>query len=222
MFRQDFRFINEQFYRLKVAPDELDTLLAHGWRHFGEQFFRYNLGFYENEIRAVLPLRIRLTDFTFTKSQRRVLKKNQDLQTVIRSIEITREKEFLFERHKQRFKTGVPDSLDSFLSFDAAKVPCEALEVCVYAGEKLLAVSFFDLGANSISSVYAMFAPEESSRSLGILTMLIEINFALKHGKSFYYSGYAYEGNSFYDYKKRFHGLEKYDWLENWEGFSCE
>jgi arginine-tRNA-protein transferase len=96
------------------------------------------------------------------------------------------------------------------------------LEVCVYTREKLLAASFFAVGEISISSIYAMFALEEAARSLGIFTILIEIDFAQKRGKQFYYQGYAYEGNSFYDYKKRFYGLEKFDWNGNWEVFSSE
>jgi arginine-tRNA-protein transferase len=172
---------------------------------------------HEGRICRVLPLRIRLSDFSFSKSQRRIFKKNQNLQTVIRPIEITDEKENLFERHKRRFKSGVPASLYDFLSFDAAKTPCEALEVCVYKNEKLLAASFFDVGAKAISGIYAVFEPEETSRSLGIFTMLLEIDFALANGKSFYYQGYAYEGNSFYDYKKRFRALERFDWNNCWK-----
>ena len=143
-----------------------------------------------------------------SKSQRRVLKKNQDLQIVFRPIEITAEKENLFERHKGRFNHAIPDSLYDFLSFEPANVPCEALEVCVYENKKLLAASFFDVGATAVSAVYAMFEPIEFSRSLGIFTMLLTIEHASKIGKTFYYPGYAYEGNSFYDYKKRFSALE--------------
>ena len=222
MLENEFFFINEEFYALTVTPRRIDALLANGWRHFGTQFYRYNLSFYEGRICRVFPLRIRLAAFSLSKNKRRILKKNQDLQIIIRPIEITKEKERLFERHKQRFKRGVPFSLYDFLSFDAAKVPCEALEVCVYDNEKLLAASFFDIGETAISSIYAMFEPTETSRSLGIFTMLLEIEFAQTFGKEFYYQGYAYEENSFYDYKKRFRALEKFDWNGNWESFQEE
>jgi len=215
-------FINEEFCTPKISPQQLDTLLADGWRHFGEHFFRYNIGFHEDELRRVLPLRIRVAEFTLSKSQRRILKKNQDLQTVIRPIVITPEKEILFEAHKKRFTHSVPDSLYDFLSVAPADVPCEALEVCVFAQEKLLAASFFDVGATAVSGVYAMFDPEETSRSLGIYTMLLTIDYALKNDKTFYYPGYAYEGNSFYDYKKRFSALETFDWNGDWKNFESD
>ena len=215
----EFFFINEEFDIIKVSPKQLDKLLAAGWRHFGTQFFRYNLSFYNGRICQVFPLRIRLADFSLSKNKRRIINKNRDLQVVIRPIEISEEKETLFNSHKLRFKHNIPFSIYDFLSFDAANIPCESLEVCVYDRKNLVAASFFDVGETAISSVYAMFAPEEKSRSLGIFTMLAEIDFARKLGKGFYYQGYCYDGNSFYDYKKRFRALEKFDWKGNWESF---
>ncbi|CAN5342431.1 hypothetical protein BH20ACI1_BH20ACI1_24210 [soil metagenome] len=212
-------FINEEFDTLNVSPKQLDTLLANGWRHFGTQFFRYNFSFYDGRICQVFPLRIRLADFSVSKNKRRILTKNRDLQVIIRPIEITEEKEKLFEVHKYRFNHSIPFSIYDFLSFNANCVPCEALEVGVYNKGNLIAASFFDVGETAISSIYAMFAPEEKSRSLGIFTMLVEIDFARKCGKDFYYQGYCYDGNSFYDYKKRFRALEKFDWKGNWENF---
>jgi arginine-tRNA-protein transferase len=222
MLDSGFSFINEEFAASEVSPRQLDQLLASGWRHFGTRFFRYNLGFYEREIRLVIPLRIELKGFSLSKSQRRIVRKNHDLQIFIRPIKISDEKETLFERHKQRFKEGVPDSLEDFLSPDAANVPCEAKEICVYDNEKLLAASFFDVGERAISGVYAMFEPTENWRSLGIYTMLLEIEYACENHKNFYYQGYAYEGHSFYDYKKRFGNLEIYDWRGNWTRYVAE
>ncbi len=219
MLENDFSFINDEFHASRVSPRQLDLLLENGWRHFGAYFFRYNLGFYENEIRLVQPLRVRLSEFSVSKSQRRILKRNNDLQIVARPIKITAETEVLFQRHKQRFKNSAPDSIYDFLDENAADTPCEALEICVYDGKKLLAASFFDVADASVSGIYAIFAPEEAARSLGIFTMLLEIDFAVKSGRNFYYSGYAYAGKSFYDYKKRFRALERFDWQQNWENF---
>lgn len=215
-----FSFINEEFHALTVSPKQMDLLLEGGWRHFGIQFFRYNISVYNGVLCQVIPLRIRLANFSPSKNKRRIITKNQDLQIVIRPIEINEEKETLFERHKRRFDHSVPFSVYDFLSFDAAKVPGEALEVSVYKDEKLVATSFFDVGETAISSIYAMFAPEESSRSLGIFTMLAEIDFARRNGKEFYYQGYCFDISSFYDYKKRFRALEKFDWKGNWESFT--
>lgn len=210
-------FINEEFHAERVSPGQMDSLLAAGWRHFGTHFFRYNLGFYEFDVRRVIPLRIRLSNFSLSKSQRRILRRNADLETSVRPITITEEAEELFHRHKRRFKHGVPDSIYDFLSLDAAHSPVEGREVAVFENGELIAVSYFDVGDRTTSGIYAMFDPKKARRGLGIFTMLREIEFSLDAGKEFYYQGYAYEGESFYDYKKRFRGTESYDWNRGWE-----
>lgn len=217
MLEAGVRYINEVFEAPHVTPARLDFLLADAWRHFGTYFFRYSLGLYESDIRLVLPLRIRLAHFSQSKSQRRVARENSDASVVIRPIEITEESMALFERHKQRFKSGVPESIYDFLSDEPATVPCESFELNVRVDGRLVAVSYFDLGERAISAVYGMFDPEYSDRSLGIFTMLKEIEFARESGMEFYYQGYSYEGRSFYDYKKRFRGTEVFDWKGNWK-----
>ena len=218
---EEISFVNEAFESSSVAKKDLDLLLEQGWRHHGKMFFRYSLAVLEDELRFVIPLRIRAQNFKFSKSQKRILKQNKDLQIVIRPIQIDEEKKSLFDRHKQRFSDNVPESIYSFLDADAAKVPCESFELAVYNQDgRLLACSFFVAGEDSISSIYAMFEPDEASRSLGIFTMLLEINHSIDLGKSFYYQGYVYAGDSFYDYKKRFSALEQYDWKGRWTEFA--
>ena len=212
-------FINEEFVETHVSPAELDRLLADGWRHFGPEFFRYNLAIYDNEIRRVIPLRIRLSEYRLSQSQMRVLRKNADAEIVIGPVEVTPEIEELFDRHKRRFRQHPPDSIYSFLSPDPLEVPCDMLQISVFIGGKLTAASFFDVGETSISGIYAVFDPEESGRSLGIFTMLKEIEYARDEGKDFYYQGYSYSGDSFYNYKKNFHGAEAYHWNGGWAPF---
>lgn len=219
MFDSKTLFINEQFYSSSVPPHEMDLLWSDGWRHFGTHFYRYSLGVHKAEIRRVVPLRIRLADFTFSESQRRILRKNEDLRTVIRPAEITSEKEALFHRHKVRFDGGIPDSIYDFVSYEPAVIPCITNELCIYDGDRLLGMSFLDEGEKATSAVYAMFEPAESSRSLGILMILREIEYSRETGREYFYPGYAYDGPSFYDYKKRFGALEEYDWMGNWTDF---
>ncbi len=213
---KNFAFINEQFWVRQLSPAKSDRLLALGWRHFGEHFFRYNLAIHEDEIRRVFALRIDLASFRFSKSQRRTLNRNADLSTSIRPAEVDDATHSLFERHKLRFTHSVPGSIFDFISTEPATCPIETLECAVSNGPELVAKSYFDIGETSVSSIYAMFDPGEARRRLGILTMLKEIEFALEHRKKYYYHGYIYEGRSFYDYKKRFAGLEVFDWYGSW------
>ena len=219
MLLDNFRLINEEFYADQVLPEQMDSLWAMGWRHFGRHFFRYNVGFLIDDLRFVLPLRIRLSDLTFSKSQRRVLRRNADLDVTVRPINIDAATEALFTRHKTRFNHGVPESIYNFVSRDQADSPCEAMEIRVTKDRELLAVSYFDIGRNSTSGIYAMFEPTITGRSLGIFTMLKEIEYSHQTGREFYYQGYAYQGPSFYDYKKRFRSTEAFDWRHDWVAY---
>jgi len=197
----------------------MDELLSRAWRHFGNYFYRYNLSVYDvyqNDIRRVLPLRIRLRDFSLSKSQRRTMRRNADLRCEIRPIKITEESNELFHRHRVRFKHAIPDSIYCFLSSEPATEPTPASELAVYDGERLVAVSYFDEGVTATSGMYAAFDPEITDRRLGIFTMLKEIEYSIETGRSYYYPGFAYEGESFYDYKKRFRALEVFDWQDHW------
>ena len=218
----DFEYINQAFEADKVTTAQLDTLLANGWRHFGTYFFRYNLGMVGDDIRLVTPLRIRVSEFSFSKSQRRVLRDNADLKVRIEPLAVDSEAEELFHRHKERFENHKPVSIYEFVSGDAESAPCDTNQIRVFDKDKLIAVSYFDVGERACSGVYAIFDPAEAKRGLGIFTMLKEIEYARDNGKEFYYQGYAYEGESFYDYKKRFRATEVFDWKHSWSAMRNE
>jgi leucyl-tRNA---protein transferase len=199
-----------------ATPRRMDELWAAGWRHFGPFFFRRYFMEYGERILAVQPLRVVLGQFRPSKSQRRVLRRNSDLTTRIRPTILDRDLREVFAAHVQRFTFNVPPSLESFLGDRPDTIPCANMTVAVLAGERLVAASFLDLGKEAVSSVYAVFQPDESWRSLGIYTMLKEMEYARECGCSFYYPGYACHEPSPYDYKKRFAGLEWYDWEGAW------
>ena len=216
MLHRNFRLINEEFNAEAVLPEQMDSLWSMGWRHFGAQFFRYNVGFLQLDIQFVLPLRIRLSELSLSKSQRRVLRRNEDLHVDIGPATITDADHAMFMRHTTRFNHSIPESLFNFIAQEPSAGPCETREIRVFDGDEMLAVSYFDVGREATSGVYGMFEPEVTDRSLGIFTMLKEIEWAVETGRKFYYLGYAYEGPSFYDYKKRFRGTEAFDWDDEW------
>lgn len=215
-------FINEYFLRHKVEPNEMDKLWALGWRHFGEYFFRYSIAWHADKAETVMPLRIELSKFAPSRSQKRALSRNSDLNVVVRPSFIDEFKQQLFHRHKRRFNHNVPDTIFDFLSDNPADTPCTNREIAVFYEDRLIGVSFLDIGKTSTSSVYAIFEPEESKRSLGVFMILQAIQHSRELGCRYYYPGYAYRGPSFYDYKKNFAGLEAYDWQTGWHPYHLD
>lgn len=206
----------QRFDSRRISPETLDALLADGWRHFGTGFFRDMLNMLDDALVVVLPLRIDVTRFTPSKSQRRVLAKNQDSVTTIAPAQVSAEFERIFTAHSQRFARNIPESLASLFSAEPSIVPCASIQFSVTVQNSTVAVSFVDVGRDSLSSVYAIFDPEFSERRLGIFTLLKEIELAQQLGKKYLYLGYAYREPSFYDYKKQFSGTEYYNWRGQW------
>jgi arginyl-tRNA--protein-N-Asp/Glu arginylyltransferase len=210
---------DQQFLYLEASPQEMDQFWAEGWRHFGIFFFRYRTAVHGNKLFSVLPLRLDITRFALTRSLKRVLALNRDINTLIRPASVDKAKQTLFLKHRRRFKENVPTSLANFLSPVPDSVPCRNLELCIYLKKRLLGVTFLDLGKTATSAVYAIFDPGEAKRSLGILMMLHSIQFTRDEGYRYYYPGYAYHEPFLYDYKKRFVGLEYLDWKAGWRPY---
>lgn len=201
-----------------ASPAMMDRLWSDGWRHFGREFFRYSMTLSETgSLQIIQPLRMELSAFQLSKSQRRVLRRNADTDIRVVPAVVDAEREAIFLRHRGRFTGNVPDSLRTFVpEAEPAHVPCECVSVEVRTAGRLIAVSYLDAGETAVSSVYAMFEPGEASRSLGTLTLLAEIQWAFTRGKRWLYPGYATVQPSHYDYKKSFRPLQCYDWCGRW------
>lgn len=202
----------------EAPPGLMDQLWADGWRHFGNQFFRYSRMVGEDgSFLTVQPLRIPLADFQPSKSQRRILRRNGDVEVSVVPASVDDERESLFLKHRDRFTANVPESLTDFISSpEPARLPCRCVSVEVRLRGLLIAVSYLDVDVTSVSSVYAVFNPAEARRGLGVLTLIEEVHWARSQGKRWLYPGYATLEPSVYDYKKTFRPIEWFDWRGEW------
>ncbi len=196
-----------------ALSERLDDFLAAGWIHVGDYFKRKPFQTSDPVPVRNVPIRIRLKDFSLSKHQKRVLKKNTDIRVEIRQLAITSEEEELFGQHKRRFAVIPPKSIYDVIPLSQMT---DIKKLSVYEDKRLIAASYLDMGSASTYSMYAMFDPAFAWRSLGILTIIKEIQFSILQGMEFYYLGFVYEDPSYYDYKKHFHGLECFDWNGNW------
>ena len=212
--------INQYFEAEFVPSAVMDRVWAEGWRHFGTSFFRYEkTQGSSGDWQHVLPLRVKLEQFRFSDSQKRVTRRNAHLECLIRDAFIDDEKNALFELHKLRFTENIPESLETFLHPQPARIPCITKEICLYQDGRLIGAHFLDLGETATSSVCSIYDPNESKHSLGIYLIVCSIKFSCEHGMTHYYPGYAYREPSTYDYKKKLGSLEVFDWRGNWLEF---
>lgn len=196
----------EYFFAVSLSGTELAGLLAEGWRKFGPYFFRPACP----GCRQCVPVRVPVKSFAPSRSQRRVLRCNQDLQVRFGPLRY-RERIFeLYRKHSlQRF--GIDSTPNDFASYFYLP-SCPVLQSEVYRGEQLIAVGFLDQASDALSSVYFCFDPEFADRSLGIFGALVEIEHARRLGLDFYYLGYLVDGCPSMHYKDHFRPRQYYDW----------
>ncbi len=218
----------DYFMPVDCTGETLDEYLEEAWFRDGPMMSRYEMIYFRNHVYSIVPIRVGLDDFKFSKSQRKLIRKNSQYEIKIQPLEITEEKERMYAEHKGRFQSpNSPTSLKNyFLEEGNEESPFETWELQILDGDKIAAISFMDLGKESICSILALFDPDYSKQSLGITTMLLEIEYAQSTNKSFYYPGYVLDEDSVFDYKKRLNNLYFFDWedytWQEWENFKPE
>ena len=204
----------------QISPKNIDLFWADGWRNFGAYFFRNKFDYNAGNWLQILPLRINIEKFSFNKNQTKLLKKQANTLVKYQTIQIDERRNQIFEDHISRFKDNIPETIYTFLGQKPGIIPCQALECALYDDNmQLYATSFFGVGQNAISSTYAMFDTQYAALSPGLHTLLLEIIYAQNHQKKYVYTGYCHREDTIYAYKKRFNGLEYYDWEGSWHDF---
>lgn len=205
--------IDERAEMVQLDPATLDRILAEGWRLLGRRFVRHNFSTWSRKLCRTIPLRVRLSEFELSKSQRQTLRRNEDLLVLSAPARFNSERERLFDLHRERFHEKQATTLASFLHSESpSTMPTEGRELAVQLNGELLACSFFHLGHKAVSGTYCVFNPAHSRRSLGTLTMLLELLIAKELGMEFYYHGYTHDIPSQFDYKMNVTGLESMNW----------
>ena len=205
--------IDERAEMVQLDAAGLDRILSEGWRLLGRRFVRHNFSTWHRKLCRTIPLRVRLAEFELTKSQRQTLRRNKDLKVMSAPARFDAERERLFDLHRERFHEKQATTLGSFIHSEFPhNLPTEGRELAVHWQEELIACSYFHLGEKSVSGTYCVFNPAHGRRSLGTLTMLLELLIAKEMGKEFYYHGYTHDTPSQFDYKLSVNGLESLNW----------
>lgn len=149
-------------------------------------------------------LRIDVPAYRPSRSHRRAGNRNADLEVAVDRPSYDEEKRLLLERFLEERHAG-PMTADENATREAmfcSGVP--SWEMTYRLDGRLVAVGIIDMTPNIVSSLYFYFDPDESRRSLGIFSMLTEIELARTSGRRWYHPGYYVSGCSAMEYKIRF------------------
>jgi arginine-tRNA-protein transferase len=198
MATTDYRILTE------VTPLEHEAMLIRGWRRFGLQYFRPECA----GCRECVSLRIPIATFQPTKSQRRAWRKCAHLRVEIRSPQVDETRLALFAAwHGAREQTrGWKPSPMNAEEYAATFCPANASarEMAYYDGERLVALGLVDVTPHAVSSIYFYYHPDVAGWSLGVASVLFEIEWARQQGCAHLYLGYRVSGCPSTAYKARY------------------
>jgi arginine-tRNA-protein transferase len=160
---------------------------------------------------ACVPVRIRVEDFDWSRSFRRITNRNADLTTRDMAGHATMEQYRLFTRYQRSRHSGGEMSSMSFQDFRAmiedSPIDTRIIEFRDPEGS-LVAVMLADRQMDAMSAVYSLFDPELDKRSLGTYMVLWLIKQAEANDLPHVYLGYWIEESPKMSYKTRFRPLE--------------
>ena len=197
----------------RPLPEGLyDSLMQVNFRRNGSVVYRPSC----RDCSDCRMIRIPVEATVLNRSQRRCLKRNDDVTVTIEAAAPSDEKHALYTRYldaRHASKTPDEDAMDGsreeFESF--LYTSCVNTEDLVFrdpAG-KLIGVSVVDREPRSLSAVYCYYDPEESiRRSLGTFNILTLVEEARRRGLDYVYLGYWLGDSRKMSYKASFRPSE--------------
>ncbi len=198
-----------------------DALSKQGFRRSQNVLYRPSCP----ECTACLSARIRIADFTPSKSQRRVLRRTRDIRREVSSSWATEEHYALFRDYldARHINGGMADmDIFEFASMvEETPIRTRLIEYWLPGEDgteaELLAVCLTDVLDDGLSMVYSFYATEHGRLSLGTYVILDHVEIAREAGLPHVYLGYWIPGSVKMDYKANFSALEVYrhgEWQE--------
>jgi arginine-tRNA-protein transferase len=165
---------------------------------------------------ACVSVRIVAEQFAISRTQRRIVKRNDDLRRAEVTAEATREqfallRTYLDSRHSGG---GMSDMglFDYVAMVEETPVNTHIVEYRRRTNDgtrgALVGCALTDVLRDGLSMVYSFFHPGEDARSLGTYMILDHIREAKARGLPYVYLGYWVRGSEKMDYKARFKPLE--------------
>ena len=188
----------------------LEKSLALGYRRCGETYYRTHC----KNCNLCLTYRLPVKEFNASRNQRRVWKRNQDLEIKIVKPQISDEKKEIYLRyqyHQHHLKPvkGIDKKFSEEQQLDIMQWqmydnPDSSRELEMYLDDQLIGFGIIDRAIESISLVYFVFDIDYARRSLGTMNILYSIDWAEKNDYDYVYLGYYIPRHPKMDYKQRF------------------
>lgn len=179
-----------------------------GFRRSGAHVYRPNC----RSCQACIPVRIPVALFEPSRSQKRCMKRNEDVTTTLTDNINTDEHYALYESYiNSRHSDGdmYPPTRDQYEDFLSSEWGVTRY-VEFRSADKLLGVAVSDRLDQGLSAIYTFFTPNEPSRSLGVLAVLRQVELAQTLKLPYVYLGYWIRECDKMRYKNQYRPLDMF------------
>ncbi len=155
------------------------NMLEHGWRRFGNMHFVPEC----KNCNECITIRIDIDKFKFSKSQKRVINKNKNIDIYIQKPSVSIDHLNLFDKYhfhmhqKKQWKYDPIDPDEYYRTYvqGAGKY---GQEILYFKDEKLICVALVDILEEGISAIYCYYDHDYKDLSLGKFSILAQISMA--------------------------------------------
>ena len=192
-----------------AAPPTQDELLTEGFFRAGHTYARTRFLFVAQRTYSAVWSRVPVATFSFRRSHRRLLTRTRRrFREEIAPYTPTPEQDAVYAAYQAEHPLDVAESVAEVFGRHEPHFEFDTHVLRVYDGDRLVAFSCFDLGATTLASLFGCYLPEYARHSLGIFTMLAELEYARGRGLVHYHPGYCVPGLPAFAYKQRLPDLE--------------
>ena len=199
--------MDSHFY---IAADEkgfkadiIDKLLAAGYYRMQHLMFTCNDTALAEDgpFIPVFWLRTLVSQCRFQKTANTILRRCAGFSVSFQPAYVDDEVEMLYSLYKSWVPFSVSSTCADYLHQQLVPQPFDSMMVQVRDKGQLIALGYFDNGAQSIAGIMNIYHPQYHNYSLGKFLMLQKIQYARSQNKMFYYTGYISTGSTRFDYK---------------------
>ena len=189
-----------------ITPATYQVLTEQGFRRSGAHLYRPHC----RVCQACIPSRVPIAEFRPKRRHRRVLKRNDDLVVEVRQAAFSSRAYALYARYiagRHRDGDMYPPTEDQFRSFLLSHWS-DTLFVCSYLDGQLVAVAVTDRQSRGLSAIYTFFDPDLADRSLGVWSILQQLELCRQLGLPHLYLGYWIRDSEKMRYKTDYRPVE--------------
>lgn len=201
-------YLPDKEERLLVAVDErlhntkqYSWLMANGFRRSGDQVYRPHC----INCSACKSIRVISQQFTLSKSQKRLLKKNKSY-----AVKVSEESKDIYYTLYEHYVNTIhhdgsmfPANKAQYETFTKSNVT-KQIFIETWDNDILISVAVTDVLVDSLSAVYTFYHPDYRAKGLGVFSILNQIKLTNDYKKEFLYLGYQIDSCQKMNYKNKY------------------